>query len=145
MNMFYENQMNLMIQPMREELTRNGFTELRTPEEVDEAFQSLKGTALVVVNSVCGCAAGLARPSAVASLDHPHKPDHLLTVFAGQDKEATQRAREYFEGEPPSSPSFALLKDGKLVGMIHRHDIEDSSHEEIISKLHALYDRAQEA
>ena len=142
MNMFYQQQMDLMIRPMREELTRNGFTELRTPEEVDKAFQSAKGVALVVVNSVCGCAAGLARPAAVHSLTYDTTPDHLFTVFARQDKEATARAREYFEGYPPSSPSFAVLKDGKLVGMVERHEIEDSSIEEIVSKLHALYDQA---
>jgi len=145
LNMFYQQQMDLMIRPMREELTRNGFTELRTPEEVDQAFQSAKGVALVVVNSVCGCAAGLARPAAVHSLNYDKKPDHLFTVFAGQDKEATARAREYFEGYPPSSPSFAVLKDGKLVGMVERHEIEDSPIEEIVSKLHALYDQAHQA
>lgn len=142
MSFFYQQQMDLMIRPMREELTRNGFKELRTPEEVDEAFQSAKGVALVVVNSVCGCAAGLARPAAVYSLNYEKKPDHLFTVFAGQDRQATARAREYFEGYPPSSPSFAVLKDGKLVGMIQRHEIEDETVENIIAKLHALYDKA---
>lgn len=148
MNMFYQHyqqQMDLFIRPMREELTKNGFTELRTPEEVDQAFQTAKGVALVVVNSVCGCAAGLARPAAVYSLNHPNKPDHLFTVFAGQDREATARAREYFEDYPPSSPSFAVLKDGKLVGMVERYEIEDSTIEEIVAKLHALYDKAREA
>jgi putative YphP/YqiW family bacilliredoxin len=94
-----------------------------------------------VVNSVCGCAAGLARPGAVASLNHEHKPDQLVTVFAGQDKEATAKAREYFVGYPPSSPSFALLKDGKIVGMIERHQIEDSPLEEIVGNLTELYDK----
>jgi putative YphP/YqiW family bacilliredoxin len=140
MNMFFKDQMNLMVQPMREELTRNGFTELRTPEEVDEAFQNMQGSALVVVNSVCGYAAGLARPGAIASLDHPHKPEQLLTVFAGQDREATQRAREYFDGEPPSSPSFVVMKDGQFKGIVHRHEVEDHELEEIVEKLHALYD-----
>ena len=140
MNMFYENQMNLMIQPMREELTRNGFTELKTPDEVDEAFQSLKGTALVVINSVCGCAAGLARPSAVASLDHKNKPDHLLTVFAGQDKEATARAREYFSEYPPSSPAFAFFVDGEIKAMIPRHRIEGRTREEIAQDLLMIFD-----
>lgn len=140
MGMFYQNQMDLMIRPMREELTRNGFTELLTPEDVDKAFQE-KGLTLVVVNSVCGCAAGLARPSAVMSLQHPKKPDHLYTVFAGQEKEATARAREYFDGYAPSSPSFAILKDGKCVGMVERHEIEDNAPEQIIAKLHAFYDK----
>jgi putative YphP/YqiW family bacilliredoxin len=139
MNMFFNQYMESMVQPMREELTRNGFTELRTPEEVEEAFQK-EGTALVVVNSVCGCAAGLARPAAVMSLRHEKKPDHLFTVFAGQDKEATAKAREYFVGYPPSSPSFALLKDGQIVGMVERHEIEDNPVEVIVSRLTALYD-----
>ncbi|MCK9911446.1 BrxA/BrxB family bacilliredoxin, partial [Microbacteriaceae bacterium K1510] len=93
------------------ELTRVGFNELKTAEEVEKTLPELKGTALVVVNSVCGCAAGLARPAVAHSLNHAKKPDHLYTVFAGQDKEATAKAREYFEGYPPSSPSFALMKD----------------------------------
>lgn len=139
--MFFQDQMDLMIQPMRDELTQHGFTELKTPEEVDGALQDAKGTALVVVNSVCGCAAGLARPTAIASLQHNVKPDHIYTVFAGQDKEATQRAREYFEGQPPSSPSFVLMKDGKFAGMVHRHEIEDSDPEEIVGKLVGLYNQ----
>ncbi|WP_093231711.1 BrxA/BrxB family bacilliredoxin [Thermoflavimicrobium dichotomicum] len=135
--------MQMMVQPMRDELTRIGFKELRTPEEVDEVLQGegAKGTTLIVVNSVCGCAAGLARPGVALSLKHKKVPDHLYTVFAGQDREATARAREYFEGEPPSSPSFALLKDGKLVQMIHRHEIEGASLEEIAQKLTAAYDK----
>lgn len=139
MNMFFNQYMESMVQPMREELTKNGFSELRTPEEVDEALKQ-EGTTLVVVNSVCGCAAGLARPAAVTSLRHQKKPDHLYTVFAGQDKEATAKAREYFVGYPPSSPSFALLKDGKLVGMVQRQEIEDHELEEIVAKLTNLYD-----
>lgn len=139
--MFFNQYMDSMVQPMREELTRNGFKELKTPDDVDAELESAKGTTLVVVNSVCGCAAGLARPGAVASLNHENKPDHLLTVFAGQDKEATAKAREYFVGYPPSSPSFALLKDGKIVGMIERHQIEDSPLEEIVGNLTELYDK----
>lgn len=104
MNMFFNQYMDSMVQPMRDELTRNGFKELKTPSDVEEELNSAEGTTLVVVNSVCGCAAGLARPSAVASLQHEKKPDHLVTVFAGQDKEATAKAREYFEGYAPSSP-----------------------------------------
>ncbi|WP_202077313.1 BrxA/BrxB family bacilliredoxin [Caldalkalibacillus salinus] len=140
MNMFFNQYMDDMIKPMREELTNAGFKELMTPEEVAETFEQTKGTALVVVNSVCGCAAGLARPSAIASLKHDKKPDHLFTVFAGQEKEATAKAREYFEGYPPSSPSFALMKDGKIVGMVERHDIEDNDPENIVGKLTTLYD-----
>jgi putative YphP/YqiW family bacilliredoxin len=140
-NMFFNQYMDSMVQPMREELTTKGFKELRTAEEVDAEFESAKGTTLVVVNSVCGCAAGLARPGAVASLQHEKKPDQLLTVFAGQDKEATAKAREHFVGYPPSSPSFALLKEGKIVGMIERHQIEDSPLEEIVSNLTSLYDQ----
>jgi putative YphP/YqiW family bacilliredoxin len=139
--MSYEAYMNQVIQPMRDELTRVGFTELRTPEEVEQAFANMKGTALVVVNSVCGCAAGLARPAVAHSLQHDPKPDHLYTVFAGQDKEATAKAREYFEGYPPSSPSFALMKDGKLVGMIERHQIENNDLQTISGLLTSLYDQ----
>lgn len=139
--MSYEAYMNQVIQPMRDELTRVGFQELRTPEEVEEAFANAKGTALVVVNSVCGCAAGLARPAVAHSLRHPKKPDHLFTVFAGQDKEATAKAREYFVGYPPSSPSFALLKDGKLVAMIERYQIENNDLETISRMLTDLYDQ----
>jgi putative YphP/YqiW family bacilliredoxin len=95
----------------------------------------------VAVNSVCGCAAGLARPAVALSLKHNKVPDHLYTVFAGQDREATERARSYFEGMPPSSPSFALLKDGKLVHMVHRHDIENVPLEEIAKNLTDAYDR----
>jgi putative YphP/YqiW family bacilliredoxin len=139
--MSYEAYMNQVIQPMRDELTRNGFTELRTPEEVDQAFSNMKGTALVVVNSVCGCAAGLARPGVAYSLKNETKPDQLYTVFAGQDKEATAKAREFFTGYPPSSPSFALLKDGELVAMVERHQIENNSLEGIAHLLTAAYDQ----
>jgi putative YphP/YqiW family bacilliredoxin len=133
--------MSQVIQPMRDELTRIGFQELKTPEEVDQAFTNMKGTALVVVNSVCGCAAGLARPAVAHSLRHEVKPEQLYTVFAGQEKEATARAREYFEGYPPSSPSFALMKDGKLVGMIERHQIENNDLETISGLLTSLYEQ----
>lgn len=140
---FYIQQMQSMVQPMRDELTRIGFKELRTPEEVVEALEEkgAKGTALVVVNSVCGCAAGLARPAVAHSLNNERKPDHLFTVFAGQDREATAKAREYFEGYPPSSPSFALMKDGKIVHMVQRHEIEDRSLEEISANLTSAYDK----
>jgi putative YphP/YqiW family bacilliredoxin len=140
---FYIQQLKMMVQPMRDELTQIGFQELVTPEEVDEALKGVgaKGTTLVAVNSICGCAAGLARPGVALSLKHKKVPDHLYTVFAGQDREATARAREYFADEPPSSPSFALLKDGKLVTMVHRHEIEGASAEEIAQKLTEAYDK----
>jgi len=139
--MSYEAYMSQVIQPMRDELTRIGFQELKTPEDVDQAFTNMKGTALVVVNSVCGCAAGLARPAVAHSLQHDVKPDHLYTVFAGQEKEATARAREYFEGFAPSSPSFALMKDGKLLGMVERHQIENNDLATISGLLTSLYDQ----
>jgi len=140
---YFFQQMQAMIQPMRDELTSIGFKELRTPEEVDKALtgEGAKGTTLVAVNSVCGCAAGLARPGVALSLKHDKTPDHLYTVFAGQDKEATEQARKYFTDQPPSSPSFALLKDGKLVYMMHRHQIENVPAEEIADQLKRVYDQ----
>jgi putative YphP/YqiW family bacilliredoxin len=113
----------LAIQPFRDELTRAGFTELNTAAEVDAALES-KGTALVVVNSVCGCAAGQARPGVALAAKHPRRPERLVTVFAGQDVEATARARAYFTGYPPSSPSIAILRDGKLAFILQRHEIQ---------------------
>lgn len=113
-----------MVQPMREEVTRLGVKELTTPAEVDAALKGAKGTSLVFVNSVCGCAAGNARPALRLLMEKGPKPDHAYTVFAGQDREAVEKARSYFGGQPPSSPCFVLLKDGALVGMLHRHDIE---------------------
>ena len=112
------------ITPMRQELTRLGVEEMRTPEEVDAKLKDTKGTTLVVVNSMCGCAARMARPAVAMALQHPTKPDHLTTVFAGQDADATERARSYLTGYPPSSPSIALLKDGKLAFMLERWQIE---------------------
>ena len=103
----------LMIRPMREELTRIGVEELRTPEQVDETLKDSSGTVMVVVNSICGCAAGKARPGIARALQHTVKPDKVATVFAGADIEATEKARTYFTGYPPSSPSIALLKDGQ--------------------------------
>jgi putative YphP/YqiW family bacilliredoxin len=113
----------IAIQPFRDELTRAGFAELRAPSEVDAAL-SAKGTALVVVNSVCGCAAGQARPGVALAVKHPKAPERLFTVFAGADVEATDRARSYFTAYPPSSPSIAILKDGKLVFMLERREIQ---------------------
>ena len=123
---------------MREELTRLGFEELRTPEQVDAAVKQ-PGTTLVVVNSVCGCAAGKARPGIALSLRGGVRPDRLATVFAGGDIEATERARAYFAPHPPSSPSVALLKDGKLVYMMERRDIESQPAQAIAERLEAAY------
>lgn len=133
---------DIFIQQMRDEVTRLGAQELRTPEEVDRVIPNSKGTMLVVVNSVCGCAAGVARPALAKALNHSVKPDRIVTVFAGQDKEATARAREYFEGQPPSSPSFALLRDGKLVQMIHRYQIEGHSVDQVARTLTEAFDLA---
>lgn len=141
MAMSFDQYMRDMVQPMRDELTRAGIEELRTPEEVEEKLSLMEGTALVVVNSVCGCAAGQARPGVVQALEHGVKPDHLYTVFAGQDKEATATAREYFAPYPPSSPSIALMKDGELVHFIERHQIEDHSALEIATDLVEAFER----
>ncbi len=143
MFMSYEEYMKQVVQPMREELTREGIQELTTPSEVEQTLEgeAASGTTLVVVNSVCGCAAGLARPAVAAALKHEKKPDHLYTVFAGQDKEATAKAREYFTGFAPSSPSIALLKDGALIAMIERHQIESRSAEEIQADLVSLFEQ----
>ncbi|NNU84410.1 BrxA/BrxB family bacilliredoxin [Geobacillus sp. BMUD] len=128
-----------IVEQARREAVEAGFEELRTPEDVDDAFRR-PGTTLVLINSVCGCAGGIARPAAAHAVHYDKRPDHLVTVFAGQDKEATARAREYFVGEPPSSPSFALLKDGKLCAMLHRHDIEGHEPVAVVQKLQALFD-----
>lgn len=141
MFMSFDNYMKDMVQPMRDELTRIGVKELTTPEEVEGALQDAKGTALVVVNSVCGCAAGQCRPGVAKALQHETLPEHLYTVFAGQDKEATAKAREYFAPYPPSSPSIALMKDGELVHFIERHMIEDRSAEAIAAELTAAFDQ----
>ena len=125
--------------PMRRDLTEVGFTELRTPDEVDEALQK-PGTALVLVNSVCGCSARMARPAARIAISHTTKPEHLYTVFAGQDAEATEQARSYFTGYPPSSPSMAIMRDGKLVWMMERWQIEGRPAEEIANELVAAFD-----
>lgn len=130
----------LMVIPMREELVRAGIKEARTAEDVDAAIAT-PGTTLVVVNSICGCAAGKARPGirlALAGTSNP--PDHKITVFAGQDREATERARGYFENHPPSSPSLALLRDGKLVYFMPRGVIEQSTAEQIAGTLMQAFD-----
>jgi len=128
-----------LVRPMRAQLTGNGFTELKSVEEVDQAMNDKEGTQLVVVNSVCGCAAGSARPGVVHSLTGDKKPSKLYTVFAGQDRDATNKAREYMMPYPPSSPSIALFKDGELVHMIERHHIEGRSAEMISANLQAAY------
>ena len=112
------------VTPMRQELTRLGVEELRTPDEVDARLKDAKGTTLVVVNSICGCAARMARPAVAMALQHATKPDALTTVFAGQDADATERARSYFTGYAPSSPQIALMKDGRIVFMLERWQIE---------------------
>ena len=130
-----------MVKPMREELTKLGVEELLTPEEVDSAVQNTDGTLLLIVNSVCGCAAGGARPGVALALQNEKKPNKLATVFAGMEKDATNKAREYFVGYPPSSPCMGLLKDGEIVHMIERHDIEGKSPEEIASNLKSAFEQ----
>jgi putative YphP/YqiW family bacilliredoxin len=130
----------MLIQPMREDLTRLGVDELRTPEAVDETIKNSKGTLMVVVNSICGCAAGKARPGVALALQHDVKPDKVATVFAGADIEATDRARSYFTGYGPSSPSIALLKDGELVYMLERWQIEGRDASQIARELTKAFD-----
>jgi putative YphP/YqiW family bacilliredoxin len=132
---------NVLVIPMREDLTRLGINELRTADQVDEVFSNQKGTTLLVINSVCGCAAGNARPAVKIAMSHSVLPDNLTTVFAGQDQEATAQARSYIEGYPPSSPSMALFKDGQLVEMIQRHQIEGRTPEEIADDLTQAFDK----
>lgn len=129
------------VQPMREELTRVGFRELRTAAAVDALLGKTSGTVLVVVNSICGCAAGRARPAVALALEHKARPDVLATVFAGQDADATSQARSYFAGYAPSSPSIALLRDGKLVFMLERKDIEGRDPYAIAEDLTRAFDR----
>ena len=129
-----------LVQPMRTELTQIGFQELRTPSDVDEQLTQ-KGTTLVVVNSICGCAARMARPAVRSALEQASaKPEHLTTVFAGQDREATDRARGYFTGYPPSSPSIALLRDGQLVFMLERWQIEGRPAPDIARDLRTAFE-----
>ena len=131
---------DILIQQMRDEVKRVGATELRTATDVDAAIQNSKGTMLVVVNSVCGCAAGISRPALAKAVNHGNVPDVVVTVFAGQDKEATAQARSYFDNQPPSSPSFALLRGGKLVEMIHRYHIEGHSVDQVAQRLTKAFD-----
>jgi putative YphP/YqiW family bacilliredoxin len=131
---------DILMQQIKNEVTRLGVKELRTPEEVDTLLKNQGGTTLVFVNSVCGCAGGVARPALALALQHGVRPDAVATVFASGDREATMRAREYFTGMPPSSPSFAMLKDGKLVNMIHRSDIEVRDARSVAQLLTGLFD-----
>lgn len=131
----------MLIKPMREDLTRLGVEETRTPEAVDAAVQNTDGTLMVVVNSVCGCAAGKARPGIALALRHNATPAKSVTVFAGADIEATERARSYFKGFPPSSPSIGLLQGGKLVYMMERYQIEGRSAEQIADELKKAFDK----
>jgi putative YphP/YqiW family bacilliredoxin len=128
------------VAPMRQELVDLGFVEMRTPQEVDAQLRDPTGTTLVVVNSICGCAAGRARPGVALALAHGVHPQRLTTVFAGQDREATERARSYFEDYPPSSPQIALFKDGKLAFMMQRHEIEGRDAPEIAAHLATAFE-----
>ena len=129
----------IMVIPMREELSRAGIQEARTAEDVDAALQQ-PGTTMVVVNSICGCAAGKMRPGVRLALGHSTLPDRSITVFAGQDREATERARSYFEGHPPTSPAIAILRDGKLVYLMQRYVIEAATAPQIAGELARAFD-----
>ncbi|WP_404452953.1 BrxA/BrxB family bacilliredoxin [Virgibacillus necropolis] len=131
--------MNDVVDVARLDIREAGYEELTTTEDVDAAMKR-EGTTLVMVNSVCGCAGGVARPAAANAIHYDKRPDHLVTVFAGQDKDATEKARGYFEGYPPSSPSFAFLKDGKIVTMVERHDIEGFTAVDVVGKLQKVFD-----
>jgi len=131
----------MLIKAMREDLTRFGVEETRTPEELDSVIQNTKGTVMIVVNSVCGCAAGLARPAIGMALKHPNVPDKVVTVFAGADIAATERARGYFKGYFPSSPSAGILQNGKIVYMLERHQIEGRDPAGIAQDLTDAFDR----
>ena len=131
----------MLIAPMRGEMTAMGAKELKTAADVDEAVKNTRGTLMLVVNSVCGCAAGKARPGIAMAMQHPKRPDVLATVFAGADIEATDRARGYFTGHSPSSPSVGILRDGKLVYMLERRDIESRSAEMIAAELTQAFER----
>ena len=131
----------IMIRPMREDLTRLGVEEMRTVEAVDETIKNSQGTLMVVVNSICGCAAGKARPGVALALQSEKKPDKIATVFAGADIEATEKARSYFTGYGPSSPSIALLKDGQLVYMLERYQIEGRDAHQIAGELMQAFEK----
>ena len=131
----------IMVIPMREELTRMGVQELRTAAEVDRAVVNQPGTTMVIVNSICGCAAGRMRPAVRIALQNSVRPEKMFTVFAGQDTEATERVRSYFTGYPPSSPSIALFRDGKLIYMMQRSDIEHREAADIAAELKKTFDK----
>jgi len=131
----------IMVAPMREELTRLGVQQLRTVEEVDRELANQSGTAMVIVNSICGCAAGRMRPAVRMALQHSAKPNRLFTVFAGQDPAATERARSYFAPYPPSSPSIAIFREGELVHMMVRSDIEHRDSLDIATELKRVFDQ----
>lgn len=131
----------LLIKPMREDLSKLGIEETRTPEQVDAAINNTEGTVMVIVNSVCGCAAGKARPGVALALNHGILPAKMITVFAGADIEATERARSYFKGYQPSSPSIALLQNGNVVHMLERYQIEGRGAEEIAGELTRAFDK----
>jgi putative YphP/YqiW family bacilliredoxin len=131
----------MFVAPMRQELTRFGVKELRTADDVDNAVTTTPGTLMIIVNSVCGCAAGKARPGVAMALGHANRPDLVATVFAGADVEATDRARSYFAGYAPSSPSIGLLKDGKLLYMLERSQIENRNADEIAAALTSAFDK----
>lgn len=130
-----------LVQPMRDELTSIGFKELTTAVEVDDALTNAKGTSMLLINSVCGCAAGQARPGIALSLTNSVVPDNLFTVFAGQDTEATAKAREYISGYPPSSPSIAIFKDGEVVEMLERLHIENNGADQVAGKLIEVFQK----
>lgn len=140
MSMDFNLFMNDIVNQARQEIVSAGYKELKSSSEVEEALTQ-KGTTLVMINSVCGCAGGIARPAAAHAVHYDKRPDHLVTVFAGQDKEATEKARNYFTGYPPSSPSFALLKDGKICSMVERHQIEGYDPATVVAKLQQEFDK----
>lgn len=137
--MSFDDFMIDVVNVAREDMRDAGYEEVREADQVDAAL-TREGTTLVLINSVCGCAGGVARPAAANAIHYDKRPDHLVTVFAGQDREATEKARTFFEGYPPSSPSMAFLKDGKIVTMLERHDIEGSTPMEVIAKLQTIFD-----
>ncbi|XXM73813.1 BrxA/BrxB family bacilliredoxin [Lysinibacillus sphaericus] len=139
MDMDFNLFMNDIVRQARQEMEASGYSQLTSEEEVDQAFTK-RGTTLVMINSVCGCAGGIARPAAAHAIHYDKRPDQLVTVFAGQDKEATAKARSYFTGYPPSSPSFALLKDGELLTMVERHEIEGHDPMSVVNKLQSYFD-----
>ena len=130
----------MMVAPMRDDLVRLGFQELRTAEQVNQAMEAMEGTVVVAMNSVCGCAAGAMRPAVMLAMENEKLPDHRVTVFAGQDLEATAELRKFLVGYPPSSPAIALMKDGELVYLMERYRIEGRSAEEIADDLKSVFD-----